>query len=352
MEFTKVQRKTRAQRGNWPLPAGMPSSNAMDPLIPSREQGGRLVPPKPLPKDITYVLDTQALRGLSGELIKKGRALGYDLAISPFTLTEVFCHLGEKGKGGFTFDKRGQILKANYARLLPEPHSSVVAFYDRTLDMGSELSDFLKQTLELLENSTLPEELSAIQGRVREALLVGAEKKREFHNQLEEDHTRIVHAVAARLVQLVGIKNLDNIPDPVVMAAALGPVLRPSWDFAGRSEESSDAEGVHWLVETYFPISYLIARTRDYVIKAGSAAPPLPIDPHDMEDQSICAHLSLERKAVIVTGDQGTIRALTEAHQRLERLLMDLPAVQKSDAIWRGARVLQTDRLAAHLRAC
>jgi hypothetical protein len=153
-------------------------------------------------------------------------------------------------------------------------------------------------------------------------------------------------------VQLVGIKSFNNIPDSIFLAAALGPVLRPSWEFAGRSVESPDAEGVHWLVETYFPISYLISRTRDYVIKTGSAEPPLPIDLHDMEDQSICTHLSLKRKAVIVTSDQGTIRALTEAHQRLERLLLALPAVEKSDALWRGGRVLPTEHLAAHLRAC
>ncbi len=113
---------------------------------------------------------------------------------------------------------------------------------------------------------------------------------------------------------------------------------------------SSDEEANTWLIHSYFSTAYVIARARNYAIKAGTTEPPLPIDPHDMEDAAICAHLSLVEKSVLVTNDRGTISALIEGQERLRRIFSQSPFASAPGPVWLGPRVLTTPQLAERLR--
>jgi hypothetical protein len=150
--------------------------------------------------------------------------------------------------------------------------------------------------------------------------------------------------------QYMPLQRFHELPDEILFAAALGPVCRGSWEWGGRMKGAPDAEAMTWLTHSYFTTSYVIARAKGYAIKARTTEPPLPIDPHDMEDAAICAHLSIVEKSVVVTSDRGTIAALIEAQERLRRIIVQSPVASAPGPIWSGSRVLTTAQLAEHLK--
>jgi len=302
-----------------------------------------------LAPDVTYVLDTQALRALPGDLLRRAHDAGYDIAVSPYSLHELLSHLGQVGKKGIPFDKRGQILKVKCCRILAEPHSAALAPLDSSFDLHDEERRLLQSTLDLLEHSVQPDDQKELETAVQEALLENSEQIRELHFQLESDFRIIVQRVAARLEQALTLSGVEKIPDELIFAASRGPLLRPDWATPGRDLHGlavdRDAEGAHFFDFNWYSTSYILLRTREYILKKGSAAPPLPIDLHDMEDAALCVHLILSQKTVLITADTGTLRVLTESQERLSRL-----TTLSEVTVWPGVRVIHTLKFADEIR--
>ncbi|MBZ4373252.1 hypothetical protein [Corallococcus sp. AS-1-6] len=289
----------------------------------------------------TYILDTSAIRSLSGKLLEAGKTKGLDIAVSPISFSELFRHLGSDDGKKIGFDSLGQVLKLKHARILPDSYSRTVKAFDPESDATDEVARFVESTLDMLGYATLPPEHAELQERVRGGLLLAAGQAREHHQMQKASFRQMVHHIADYLSHLFPPEGLRQLPDELFVAASSGPVLRSSWEVAGRSELSSDVEIRMWIRNTYFSTSYLIARTRDYMLKAGKPGASLAIDLNDSEDAGICAHLSLTEKSILVTGDRGTVRALQEASERLARLLNAHSL--SPGPVWPAARVRTTD---------
>ncbi|WP_147450983.1 hypothetical protein [Corallococcus llansteffanensis] len=296
----------------------------------------------------TYILDTSAIRSLSSKLLEAGKTKGVDIAVSPISFSELFRHLGGDDDKKIGFDSLGQILKLKHTRVLSDSYSRTVKTFDPAADATDAVAQFVESTLDMLGYATLPPEHAELQARVRSGLLLAAGRARELHREQKTSFRQMVHHIADYLSHLYPSEGLRELPDELFVAASSGPILRESWEMAGRNELSGDAEIRTWIGNTYFSTSYVISRTRDYMLKAGKPGASLAIDLNDSEDAGICAHLSLTEKSILVTGDRGTVRALQEASERLVRLL-DTHSLSPGP-VWLATRVRTTEEFIEDLK--
>ncbi|AFE05588.1 hypothetical protein COCOR_04038 [Corallococcus coralloides DSM 2259] len=296
----------------------------------------------------TYILDTSAIRSLSSKLLEAGKNKGIDIASSPISFTELFRHLGGDGEKKIGFETLGQILKLRHTRILPDSYSRTVKTFAPTTDATDEVARFVESTLEMLSYATLPSGMEETQARVRGGLLEAAAGARELHQEQKASFLQMVHHIANYLSHLYSLDEIKRLPDELFIAASSGPILRSSWERTGRDGASSEAEIRTWIENSYFSTSYIISRTRDYMLKAGASASSLPIDPNDSEDAGICAHLSLTARSILVTGDLGTVRAVQEASDRLTRLL-DTHSLSPGP-VWTATRVRSTEEFREYLK--
>jgi hypothetical protein len=278
------------------------------------------------------ILDTSFIRGTKKSDIL-AIATNRAMAVSPFTVWEILCHLdevrsGESAEQAF-LRRKGHVEILQGLSILDDPfaqHAAAVGaeilanptrFEDRSLAReiiqrivaSPSLPALGKEVFTYPDGSTTS--FKDIASRTRDAL--------------EHEERTFVANVAKMWDQ---VKNYSGIDNPAQLTddelwrwvSAMLTALRESYERDGVATEALLLKTVESMYPYY---GYLFERLRTY---SKRPAGNLAIDPNDTEDGYICMHLRLFQDDLLVTGDGKTVRAIHRALRLWDSKVPTLPA--------------------------
>jgi hypothetical protein len=271
--------------------------------------------------DRLYILDTSALRSETAEYVcslsKRAK-----IAVSPITVFELSSHLGEPDAAadepGTAYRRaRGQILKCRYVDLLDDPYAEAMErielpeiahhtrFEEREL-VGRMLDEIVgSDTLDELNERCIRDPSGASHsckdlGLRMETLR--SNSHRRYEGSVKVRSELLCSSFGARLEEVSG--------DPFVRVASAGCEVLA--EHIERTTATAPQFRNALFAAMYLRLGYETARAIRYA-KHSSGKTPIRIDGNDVEDGLICQHLDLTLKRTLVTGDNGTLRAVGAA---------------------------------------
>jgi hypothetical protein len=278
------------------------------------------------------ILDTSFIRGT-----KKGDILAIakdrPLAVSPFTLWEILCHLDEVREGETAeqafLRRKGHVDILQHLTILDDPfaqHALIVGathlanptrFEDRALAGQIIKRVVASPTLADLSNEifTYPDGATAsfedIAGHARAAL-----------DQEEKGYIANTQKMWDRMRAHTGIGNPALLKDDELWGwlSLMLTALKESYDRDGVATETLLLRVTESM---YLYYGYLFERLKTY---SKATDGNLAIQPNDTEDGYMCMHLRLFEDDMLVSGDGKTIRAVRLAIDLWNLKVPKLPA--------------------------
>ena len=256
-----------------------------------------------------YLLDTSALKAISGEKLRRA-ITQYDIAISTLSVLELATHINDSEDPDKYLRFRGNFVKCKIPRLLDDPflllskklstaaNSTRVDEREVLLQLISKVEE--SESLEILatKNLAFADGLTATCKNVGSHLAeVMAEEERMYVDQ--------IHLLARTLKfdsPSAGHRELTSLNFVKILRGAIG----------NPGSKKSFAEQARNLFATSLYYGYLTSRLYFYANKRILGQTELSVDHNDCEDAYICLHLDLTEEIVLVTKDQGTLKAIGE----------------------------------------
>ncbi|MGO9828522.1 MAG: hypothetical protein ACLPJH_00150 [Myxococcaceae bacterium] len=262
------------------------------------------------------------------------------------SLNERIQHLAAVDRESIGFDKRGQLLKLRAVRPLPDPHAAILEKLDPSFALEGVDVDYTAKVLEFLSYSEVMD-ASEFKDRYRETMRGIAQMARDLTDYARRRFPEVVVATSERLKTYYPTSPLDP-PDEAYVCGACGPVSRPNWRDVNKTSEESLQRAAFWFERSYFGTSFVIDGAREYLRAIEMNGPSPTVDPNDAGDTSVCSHLSLDSRFIVVTEDARLLRSLNDAQDRLERLVAGgkLPG---DASTWKRPRTMPTSELRALL---
>jgi hypothetical protein len=265
-----------------------------------------------------YILDTSALRGISGKQLREA-ASKFDVAVSTLTVLELASHLNDSSIESSYLRARGNLIKCQITSLLDDPFWAL----SRKLQSPAnptrrEDKIMLDQLLAAVEQSQTMAELGVKSltypdGRVASCDSIGVRISKILR---EEEELYVAHIQSLPpLAYLDPAENGKHCLTPIMLfeqlsvaAKSLSPVNDVS--FQGRTFLAS---------APYF--GYLTHRLYYYANLRSPGETELTIDRNDCEDAYILLNLDLFNDDTLVTNDKGTLQALRGTIDLLNAIL-------------------------------
>ncbi len=263
---------------------------------------------------ISYLLDTSALRALSGEVIQNFSNQHAHLFVSPYCFWEILCHLDEHEN--FVYF-RTQLTKFKYVKVLDDPYAT---FYTPFLPNEPELQervsddDIIYPMLAALQSSDCLKTFYAAyirdsKARIRQISDCAARARKTLDNH-EANYTHFINEIIKALDS--GQLELETEEDrhQRILELIEGEVIKL------KEKGASDIKLREKVIEnSYIYCSYIFHRALKY-FRSGTTT----IDQNDYEDSKVCLHLKLQTPYCLVTNDKGMRVALVETISLLKRL--------------------------------
>ncbi len=278
------------------------------------------------------ILDTSVIRGMSKQSILAIREERM-IAVSPFTLWEILCHLDEVNAGetpATAFPRRrGHVAILQHLDLLHDPfaeHADTVGASHLANHTRFEDRDVARQIIaEVLSVSTIEEldqRLFTHPDGTRASFRNLAENTR---NALEHEEQQFIHDMQFMWERLQGHHRYTrpsdlSVDDVWSWIRAMLTALRNSY-----AQDSISGQELFIRVcdSMYLYYGYLLFRLRTYGIGNNGQ---LAIQPNDTEDAYICMHMRLFDEHMFVVGDGKTRRAIQQAIDLWNERMQEVPA--------------------------
>jgi hypothetical protein len=271
------------------------------------------------------ILDTSAIRSISKDKIK-ALASVRPLAVSPISVWELLCHLDETVENedaNKTYRRRqGQLAKIAGLRVLDDPfaqHAITVGAQAVTNPTRFEDAEGAAKLVKMAVSAPTLEAFYAQTCRFREgkqgslrglaanARRVLAEEEKKFSDQLRKMWQRVDQRSCATRAEKLSDEEFWKWMQVMLTD------LHNSYQQDGISEAQLMEKVVR---SKYLYYGYVFARMCKYVSDQGSDFSPAL---NDAEDGFICMHLDLLGDDILVTGDSGTIGALSRVFDICEK---------------------------------
>lgn len=296
---------------------------------------------------VTYVFDTSSIRAIRFADLSFA-AQTTNLAISPITIFELLSHLDEEEKvknfKSTTFDYfKVNLRKCQIPRLLDDPWA------EQANDVGAknvvnpsrfEDSVVLPQLISKLESSQTLEDfyrrrVTFPNGDVGDIIGLPV-RVRDLLNEEETKYRIHVTKLCQTMLDNFSFNDIQRFTpaDFVrIVAHAVNGLARRYEETLNKTDQIDITGPVFSVYYPYF--GYGAARAIEYLSNANGVISRLNIDPNDMEDSAICAHLRLTEKRILVTDDGGTRDALKDSLQNLHSVseTLNQPVVALTEVI-------------------
>ncbi len=267
--------------------------------------------------NISYLIDTSALRALSTKAIQNIFDQYTHLFVSPYCFWELLCHLDEEKK--FDYYKT-QLLKFKYVKVLDDPDAVFYTSFlpnDPTLQERVSDDDLIYPMVSVLHSSDslktfYSQSVRAFNGKRRQ-IADCATRTREV---LAQGDTRYIYFIH-KIMKIFQSGELDIETDKPYSYHQRILEFVEGGDVWRLQEKGVSENGLREkvIVHSYIYWSYLFHRALHYFRKG-----KIRIDPHDFEDSMICRHLTLRTPYCLVTADKEMKVALEETISLLKRL--------------------------------
>lgn len=285
------------------------------------------------------ILDTSVVRGVSKQKIL-AIARVRPVAVSPYTLWELLCHLDEL-RGSETTDEAFQRRKGHIAILgnldiLHDPFAQQAAtvgaeelanptrFEDKAAAKELIRRIVRASTLADLENEVFEYE-DGSKGQFRQI----AERARNALRDEEEKFIAAANRIWGMAQSTCSVKHPAHLSDNdlwEILKAAL-TALKRSYEQDGVAPDALLSK----VCESMFPYyGYLLARLRTYGVRDDGS---LAMQPNDTEDGFLCLHLRLFEDDLLVTGDASTRNAVNCAMELWNTRVTKLRALYRAVSI-------------------
>ncbi|XXY13604.1 hypothetical protein WME88_35660 [Sorangium sp. So ce216] len=276
-----------------------------------------------------YVLDTSAVRSLAGKELSQASAIA-SLSMSPVSFWELVCHLDEAVKKDTPersyLRQRGQVLKCKTLQLLDDPYAFHASKIGAPQVVNTARFDDRYVIPQVLQHLEAVQDIDALysctvtypSGDVARVHDIAANARRVLDAE-EKNYEAHVRGLGALLEKEIGPATLRSLTNAEF--AYLASISVPGLARDYQAKVASDPQLVgRVLASLYAALGYKLARAKAALLKSGASA-TMSIDPNDMEDGEICLHLDLTDELALVTGDDGTVAALTEAFKAIDSAL-------------------------------
>ena len=281
-----------------------------------------------------YILDTSAVRALSGALVEKV-SNQQRLTISPLSIYEILSHLDENSKRhgaeSFAF-RKSHVMKCKHLVLRNDPVAEQAANVGAAAAVNPtrfEDKDVLPYLYPVLEQSeTLADfyskEITDSQGRKR-TLQGVAERTRKVLENEENKYVKFVNRLHKNILDQMSYDDALKLSGKAFASVLVGAARSLQRHY---KEEGIVVPDNMIFNAICFHTGYVLARTKLYMKKAGTGK-PINVDRNDMEDAAILLHVNLSKQQVLVTNDgegrnEGTIHALNEVLEQLRQASSDI----------------------------
>ncbi len=271
--------------------------------------------------DTRYILDTSSVRGIKFRNLQSAVQTTH-IAVSTVTILELLCHIDEVNNWNLF---KTNILKCELLELLNDPFAeqaervgarSIVnptRFDDklvlpqlyRALRESATLEDFYNHQVHYPSS-----EVAAVEGV--------ASRTRDVLTEDENKYRNHVMRLCKLMLSEFGFERSKQFTPSEFVKFVNNAVFQLAADWENKL---SLKEGVllEPIFSTYYPyFGYGLMRGIEYLKRANGNIDILKIDPNDMEDSAICAHLSLTEKRILVTSDDGTYQAIRKSLEHLQ----------------------------------
>lgn len=265
-----------------------------------------------------YILDTSAIRGISGAKLKAA-ATKFEIAVSTLSVLELASHLNDSSDETTYLRARGNLLKCQIARVLDDPFWLLSQRTQSSANPTRKEDKFvLEQLMAAAEQSqTLAElktkTLSYPDGAVASCDDIG---KNIAEILKEEEDSFVTH-----IESLPNLAKLDpslNGKHKLTSAVLFGQMTAATQSLAAGVDRNIQAR-TFLATAPYF--GYLLHRLYHYANCCQPGEVTLPIDRNDCEDAYISLSLELNAGDTLVTNDSGTLAALRSTIALLNEVL-------------------------------
>ncbi len=261
-----------------------------------------------------YILDTCAIRGISWMKLERAMQKGVDFAVCPITCFELASHLMKSEEKDYA-RSRSNLLKCRIPHLLED---SAARWADRARTPHSvnpsrrEERGLLLQMLHIVSEAQSLDDLHAKHLRYPDGFMLPLAN---YGERLDEILRGEEQWYKDRMKQLLRKSEFFRLPNGSY--GITRKILMGNLERAGRSESTGSWIGRRKAVSNAMVqapyIGYMLYRLY-YAKNHGQR----DIDGNDYEDALICLAIDLDRRDVLVTGEEGTIDALKHTAALLE----------------------------------
>lgn len=254
-----------------------------------------------------YILDTSAVRGISGARLRAA-AERVDIAISTLSVLELASHLNDSDDDAKYLRARGNFLKCQALEMLDDPFWMFSRQGDLPVNAArKEDRPVLQQLIAKVEQSQTLAELGAQtlvypDGATASCNEVGKRIAEILHDE-EESFVSSIQRFS-EIAELTPEQNGTHC----LTADALFKILMSSTDTLETRADSNLRAKTFFATAPY--AGYILHRLYLYANRRPVGETKLNIDRNDCEDAYISLSLSLNADDTLVTSDEGTLDAL------------------------------------------
>lgn len=258
-----------------------------------------------------YLLDTSAMRKLPWPALSEWSTKAA-FVYSWYSAMELISQLDTASERAFPH-VRASLLKTRHMKYIGDPHEVFVAAAQLDERPDIDHQETIADVLGLLENSKDFEgfRMRAAHKSRRDLIALPSSVRQCFDRTEEVEH----RAFTERLIAALGRLTKEEIEDDATMFNIIVAKYLEGEAQNARAQGAHPAGLEHRLRNAmYIHFAYVVLRARDYLNRPGSI-----VDGNDFVDAGVCRHLNLNVPCVLITGDDGQHRAVTEALDLLRR---------------------------------
>lgn len=265
-----------------------------------------------------YILDTSAIRGISGENLRLAAAK-VDIAVSTLTVLELASHLNDSSDETTYLRARGNLLKCQIPNLLDDPFWLLSQKLKSTVNPNRKDDKIvLNQLIAAAEQSQSLAELGTKYLTYPDGSVVSCQNIGDRIGEVlknEED------SFVSHIQSLAASAHLDpvlNGKHRLTSAVLFGQLTAATQSFSPMEDSNFQAKT---FLATAPYVGYLMQRLYHYANCRPPGETELLIDRNDCEDAYISLSLDLHSDNVLVTNDNGTLTALRNTLTLLNEIL-------------------------------
>jgi hypothetical protein len=253
-----------------------------------------------------YILDTSAIRGISGAKLKVA-ATKFPIAVSTLSVLELASHVNDSSNDEGYLRARGNLIKCQIPQMLDDPFWLLSQRIQSSANATRrEDRVVLGQLITAAEQSQTLAELDAKMLSYPDGATASC---RDIGKAIEEILKQEEDSFVSHIISLPALAKLDpslNGKHCLNAATFLGQLIAVTQSL---STHDPNVQARTFLATApYF--GYLIHRTYQYANRLTPGEELLSVDPNDCEDAYISLSLDLHGDDILVTNDQGTLAAL------------------------------------------